>query len=671
MTEYTPRDDAVRVIEHTTIPLSDGTRLAARIWLPADAEARPVPAILEYIPYRKRDLTRGRDETMHPVFAANGYAGVRVDLRGSGDSGGVLTDEYLQQELDDGVEVIRWLAEQPWCDGNVGMIGISWGGFNGLQIAALQPPELKAVVTVCSTDDRYADDVHYMGGCLLGDNLSWASVMFAFNALPPDPALVGEDWRSMWMQRLKDSGLWLETWLTHQHRDDYWRHGSICEDFSAVQCPVMAVSGWADGYTNSVFRLLENLEVPRQGLVGPWSHKYPHQGIPGPAIGFQQEVLRWWDQWLKGQDTGITDEPMLRAWIQDSAAPAPQYERRPGRWVGEPTWPSPRLRTEVRYLGAGNDLTETPQEEAALSVQSPLSVGFFAGKWCSYSVGPDLPHDQREEDGGALVFDSPRLEEPLELLGAPELELELRVNRPVAMVAVRLSDVARDDKATRVTYGLLNLTHRDGHEHPQPLEPGQRYRVRVRLNDLGHVFPTGHRLRLSISTSYWPLAWPPPEPARITVNTRGSRLLLPVREEHPEDRPLRLPAPDFPAPSGVTRIRPVDHRWIVHRDLEQDYATLEVIKDEGVYRIEEADLEITDDTREYYSFTGDDFTSATGEVISHHRLRRAGWDVETRTRTVLTADTESFHIHAELDAFEDGKRLYSRNWNRSVPRKLV
>ena len=233
--------------------MQDGTRLAARIWLPVDAKERPVPAVLEYIPYRKRDFTRLRDSIMHPYVAGHGYGCIRVDLRGSGDSDGVLCDEYLQQELDDGIHVLRWIAAQPWCTGDVGMIGISWGGFNGLQIAAMSPPELKAIITVCSTDDRYADDIHHMGGCLLGDNLSWASVMFAYNAMPPDPAIVGNRWREMWRERLEGSGLWLERWLRHQRRDSYWKHGSICEDFAAVKCPVFAVSGWADG-------------VPRQHL---------------------------------------------------------------------------------------------------------------------------------------------------------------------------------------------------------------------------------------------------------------------------------------------------------------------------------------------------------------------------------------------------------------------
>ncbi|MGD2160991.1 MAG: CocE/NonD family hydrolase, partial [Gammaproteobacteria bacterium] len=287
----------VREIEHTLITMPDGAQLAAKIWLPEGAEQSPVPAIFEYIPYRKRDFTRIRDAQTHPYLAGHGYACVRVDLRGSGESDGVLTDQYRQQELDDGVAVIRWLAAQPWCNGRVGMMGISWGGFNSLQVAAQRPPELKAIITACSTDDLYLDNMHYMGGCLLTDNLSEATTMFTVNSSPPDPELVGDRWRDMWLERLKGSGLWLDTWLQHQRRDRYWEHGSVSENYADIQCPVMAVGGWADGYTNAIFRLLENLEVPRLGLIGPWGHRYPHRGIPGPAIGFLQEALRWWDYW--------------------------------------------------------------------------------------------------------------------------------------------------------------------------------------------------------------------------------------------------------------------------------------------------------------------------------------------------------------------------------------
>ena len=240
-----------------------------------------------------------------------------------------------------------------------------------------------------------------MGGCLLGDNLSWASVMFSHNSLPPDPEIVGDHWRDMWFARLEGSGIWLETWLRHQRRDAYWKHGSIAENYDAVQCPVMAVSGWADGYSNAVFRLLANLKVPRKGLIGPWSHTYPHIAVPGPAIGFLQETLRWWDTWLKGVETGLMDEPMLRVWMQDSVPPTSRYAYRPGRWVAEPSWPSPNVETH-RFVLAPHRIVsvDAAVEETPLTIQSPLTVGLFAGKWCSYAAGPDLAHDQRQEDGG-------------------------------------------------------------------------------------------------------------------------------------------------------------------------------------------------------------------------------------------------------------------------------
>lgn len=664
----------VKEVEHLTIPVTDGIHLAARLWLPEGAEQTPVPAIFEYIPYRKRDLTRYRDDITHRYLAGYGYACIRVDIRGSGESEGVLVDQYRQSEMDDGVAVIQWLTEQPWCDGNVGMMGISWGGFNSLQVAALQPPGLKAIISACSTDDLYLDNMHYMGGCLLTDNLSESTTMFSVNTCPPDPQLVGERWREMWLERLAGSGLWLDIWLRHQRRDDYWRHGSVCEDYSAIRCPVMAVGGWADGYTNAIFRLLEHLEVPRLGLVGPWGHKYPHMGKPGPAIGFLQETLRWWDHWLKGEETGIMEEPMLRAWMQESVPPTTQYHFRPGRWVAETEWPSANIRWREFPLAPYRLVTNTAQRrrnDAVQSVQSPLSVGLFAGKWCSYTYAPDLPHDQREEDGGALVYDSAPLEEPLEIIGMPEVELELTANRPVAMVAVRLSDVAPDDKTTRVTYGLLNLQHRHDNEALEPLEPGKRYRVRVSMNNIAQQFPAGHRLRLSLSTSYWPLAWPPPEPVCLNIHTQGSTLRLPERSAQPVDAKVSFAEPEGAPPAVIEQLEPPHHNWLVHRDLAEDVSVLEVIKDEGTYRIETIDMEVGDSTRDWYTYQGDDFNSLRGENRTERTFRRGDWSVRTTTRTVLIADATNFYIHAELDAYEGDKRLYSQNWDRTIPRDGV
>ncbi|MFW6043540.1 MAG: CocE/NonD family hydrolase [Marinilabiliaceae bacterium] len=660
----------IKIIEHTTIPMEDGTRLAARIWLPENAEEQPVPAILEYIPYRKRDFKAVRDDQMHGYFAEHGYAGVRVDLRGSGDSEGVLKDEYLQQELDDGIEVIKWLAAQPWCSGSVGMIGISWGGFNGLQIAALQPPELKAIITVASSDDRYADDVHYMGGALLTDNLSWASTMFAYNSCPPDPALVGDKWKEMWLDRLEGSGLWLKKWLEHQHRDDYWKHASVCEDYSAVQCPVFAISGWADGYTNTVFRLMEKLQVPRKGLVGPWGHQYPHQGGPGPVIDFFNECLRWWDQWLKGIDTGVKEEPMIRAWMQDSVSPISL--KRPGRWVAENEWPVPGIREEKLNLLFGELSFDTNRRSRSeLTIQSPLSVGLFAGKWCSYAESTDLPSDQREEDGGALIFDGPPLEEELEIMGAPRVELTLSSNKPIATVAVRISDVAPDGKATRVTYGLLNLTHRNSHEHPEELEVNKKYQVAVDMNNVAQNFPAGHQIRLAISTSYWPLAWPPPEPARLTIYTDESQLVLPVRPPKESDDKLRdMGKPNVTRDTPTTLLVPAHREWEVKHNLATNEVMLHVTNNDPQYRLDDINWTIRKDVTEKYSYKNNNYDTLRGEVISTRQFKRNDWEAYTVTRTILTSTRTHFWIRATLDAYEGDTRVFSKSWDERVARQL-
>ena len=664
----------VREDEHVWIPMSDGTRLAARIWRPASTQD-PVPAILEFIPYRKRDLTAQRDSIHHPYVAGHGYACVRVDLRGSGDSEGLLTDEYLERELRDAEEVLAWLAAQPWCTGRTGMMGISWGGFNALQVAARRPPSLGAIVSASSTDDRYSDDVHYMGGCLLSDNLSWASTMFAYTSCPPDPELVGERWREMWFERLAHSGVWLEQWLRHQRRDDYWKHGSVCEDFSALTCPVLAVSGWADGYSNAVFRLLAELDVPRKGLIGPWSHKYPHLGQPGPAIGFLQELVRWWDHWLKDIDNDVMSGPMLNVWMQESVPPSTAYAERPGRWVGEASWPSPRVETHRRPLA--HHRIGAPGERVdgdALTIESPLSVGQFAGKWCSYNAPPDLPYDQREEDGGSLVFDSEALIEGTEILGAPVVELEFAASSPVAMVAARVSDVAPDGRATRVTYGLLNLTHLNSHEEPVSLVPGQRYRARVALNGVAHAFPAGHRIRLSLSTSYWPLAWPPPEPVGLTVFLGHSALELPIRPYDDSDAgvvPIGFGEPEGTEPLTTTQLLPGEQGWHVSRDLISYESALEVVKDLGTVRFDAIDLDVTRRADERYSWVGNDFDSARGEVSWQMGFARGEWSVRTETRTVLSCTATDFHLHGELDAYEGERRVAAHNWTSTIPRDHV
>ncbi|MER0239456.1 CocE/NonD family hydrolase [Fulvimarina sp. MAC8] len=658
------------IIEETVwIAMRDGIRLAAKIWRPE--ESGRVPAILEMIPYRRRDNKRVRDHEMHAHFAAHGYAGIRVDLRGSGDSEGVLTDEYLPQEMTDGLDVLAWIEAQDWSNGKVGMYGLSWGGFNGLQLAALRPPQIGAVVTVCSSDDRYSDDVHYMGGCLLTDNLSWASNMFAFNSCPPDPEIVGEKWREMWLQRLEGSGLWLKEWMSHPHRDAYWKSGSVCEDYSRIDVPVMAVSGWRDGYTNPVFRLMQKLDVPRRAIVGSWGHKYPHQGGPGPAIDFLGETMRWFDRWLKGDENGIEDEPMLRAWMAEPSSP--MTPSAPGRWVGEDVWPSP-LVEERAFHPTGNGWLFQSREDRrnleTLSISSPLSVGLFAGKWCSYAEDTDLPWDQRMEDGGAILFDTEPLEDDLEILGAPRAELEIVVDRPVAQVAVRLCAVAPDDRSARVSFGILNLCHYESHEYPTPLEPGKRYRVTVDLNNIAQRFPKGHRIRLAVSTSYWPLAWPAPEPARLTLYPEHSRLVLPVRE--PKEETLRdLGEPANAEGPPATMLAPADRSWNVTLGMGTNRVEAEIVNIDPLQRFEDIDLTVRREARETYTYTGTDYASIRGTVVQKRGFERGKWQIETVTRTTLTATKDAFLIRASLDAYEGEARVFARSWDETIPRKLV
>ena len=668
---------SIEEIENVFIPMSDGCRIAARLWLPKFAHQSPVPAILEYIPYRKRDFMRARDEPIHRYFAGHGYAAIRVDLRGSGDSDGVLSDEYSPQEHDDALEIIQWLAEQPWCDGSVGMMGISWGGFNSLQVAALRPPQLKAIITLCSTDDRYADDAHYMGGCLLNENIQWGAILMTYSALPPDPRVVGARWRQMWLDRLENAVAFPELWMRHPWRDEYWRHGSVCEDYDAITCGVYAIGGWADGYSNAVLRLAEKLKCPRKALIGPWAHVFPHSGIPGPAIGFLQEALRWWDQWLRGIDTGIMDEPLLRVWMQESVRPQPQYEQRPGRWVAESNWPSGRIQAERWHLNPGR-LETTPSQSVALSFSSPQSTGMAGGEWCAFGADGEMPIGQRLDDGRSLTFDSQPLSQPLEILGAPLVDLELATDAPVAIVAVRLNEVAPDGTSARVTYGLLNLCHRDGHEQPKPLIPGQRQRVQVPLNDIAHVFPAGHCLRVAISTCYWPIAWPPPQDVRLTIHAGVSTLHLPRRPPDPDDAAL----PPFAAPEaapGATQklMRALPLRRTVEFDLPTGEIVYKLASDGGEFgghelaHLEDIDMDLAYTFVKRHRIADGDPLSAKTEVEQMVRMQRENWAIRIECRAQVMADVDSMHFAAELKALENSELVKSHSWSMRIPRRLV
>ncbi|MFS0696446.1 CocE/NonD family hydrolase [Streptomyces nitrosporeus] len=649
--------------EDLYIPLADGTQLYARIWRPVTDE--PVPALLEYLPYRLSDWTAPRDRQRHPWYAGHGYASVRVDVRGHGNSEGTPGDEYSATELADGVAVVHWLAQQEWCSGRVGMFGISWGGFNSLQIAALAPEPLKAVVTVCSADDRYDNDVHYMGGSVLGvDMHAWAATMLAFVSRPPDPADVGADWRQMWLDRLETVEPFIHTWLAHQSRDDYWKHGSVCEDYGAIKANVLAVGGWHDPYRDTVLRLVEHLDPGRvRGLIGPWSHQYPDRGLPpGPAIGFLQETLRWWDQHLKDKDTGVMHEPLLRSWISGSHRPATSYETLPGRWVGDAVWPSDKVST-VAYALAGE----------ARIVRSPQYTGVDAGRFFPFGNEADLPPDQRDEDARSVCFEFPVEDAPIEILGRPRVRLRIRCDVPRGQVVARLCDVAPDGASTLVTRGALNLAARHGRDRVEDWPAGGTEEVSFELNGIGHTFPPGNRIRIAFSSAYWPWIWPQPgSDAGFVLEADGSLVELPVRR-HTEDPGISFGEPEQAEPLEVVFPATVQEQRperLVVRDVAKGEWRLEVDPRYGGTRIYPDGLEFTEDALETYTVQEDDPLSARARSDWTIRLHRPemGWDVRIGTRSETAADAHDFITSNEVVCREGDEVVFHRTWEKRIPR---
>ncbi|MCS0639076.1 CocE/NonD family hydrolase [Streptomyces sp. LP05-1] len=743
--------------EDIRIPLPDGTLLYARVWRPLGGE--PVPVLLEYLPYRLTDWTAPRDWQRHPWYAGHGYASVRVDVRGHGNSEGLPGGEDspagatttpatgpaagpaaggsgaatgpgagpaggtttrpadrrttgADTEVADGVAVVEWLAAQPWCDGRVGMFGLAWGGFTALRIAALAPEALKAVVTVCSTDDRYDNDVHYLGGSVLAvDMHAWAATTLAFVCRPPDPLYAGEQWRELWLRRLEAVEPAIHTWLAHQTRDAYWERGSLRAAYGAIDAAVLAVGGWHDPYRDTVLRLVEHLPPDRvRGIIGPWSHQYPDRGQPpGPAIGFLQETLRWWDHHLKGVDTGIMAEPPLRCWISESHRPATVYPELPGRWVGEPGWPSPHV-TPVAYALQGEPVL----------VRSPQSTGLDAGRFFPAGDDADLPPDQRAEDAHSACFDFPvpAGADPIEILGRPSVELALRPDAPTGQVIARLCDVAPDGSSTLVTRGALNLGAREGRDRSVPCRIGETERYAFPLGGIGHTFPPGHRVRLAVSSSYWPWIWPRPDGAGFTLAPEGSALTLPVRTAPATEPPAPVrggaygsgdpadPAGTAPAPdpataraAGAAATSGADPR-ITFAEPEQAEplgvsvpATLDeerperlVVRDvaAGLWRLEVAPrhgdpagtrvypdgLELTEEVLDTYTVQEDDPLSARTCSEWTIRLHRPDlfWSATVRTRSEIGCDAESFLTTDEVICEDGDEILFHRTWEKRIPR---
>lgn len=651
-----------RLVEPAWIPVADGVRLSARLWIPEAAEAAPVPVVLEYIPYRTRDRYRALDDHYGRRLAEGGIAFARVDIRGSGDSGGLLADEYLESEQQDALAVIAWLAAQPWCSGAVGMRGLSWGGFAALQVAALRPPALKAILPICASDRRFANDAHFIGGAPGLTSLKWAAGFELVMAAPPDPEIRGPDWEAIWRRRLEAVPSIAARWLSHPFEDDYWRHGSVGLDPAAIQCPVYLVGGWADPYAESLLRLLESLPRPKKALIGPWGHIYPDLADIGPGLDWAAEELRWWRQWLVGEDTGVMQGPQLRFYMP-YATPSEVESELPGRWAGEAMWPSPSVEAQVLHLAPGALQSAAPSA-SRLTCPNERVVGLAKPERIPYAAA-ERPGNQAADDEASLRFDLASLSEDLEIVGVPRLTVTVVSDRPAAQLAVRLCEVTPDGRSWLVGWGLLDLAFRDGlGQPPRPLEPGEPATVELALSAVAHRFKAGSTLRLTLSPGLWPMAWPSPEPVRLAVHLGEAHLVLPVR-------PIPPGEPDMPiatTPGGFSRGGPSLH--------------VQPEDSEGWVRVEgawPATSGVVAATGAELTGSGPDMAlawrpreplSCSWTVRQTSGYRRGDWDCELRVEIGMTADAATFHIRERMTALKDGAVIFDRERQDAIPRTL-
>lgn len=665
----------IKEIHHDYIPITAGPaeniiHLAYRAWLPEDANQYPVPAILEFLPYRKNDGTIVRDEITMPATAEHGYACIRVDIRGMGESEGLFDDEYSEQELSDAEQVIDWISRQPWCDGNVGMVGISWGGFNSLQLAYRQPPALKAIITLCSTDDRFNEDIHFAGGCLLNDNLDWAAFFWSYaQARCPDPRLIS-DWKERWLERLENMPFLPLRWLAEQTKSAYWKHGSVSEDYSRISIPVYAMGGWADAYRNTIFRLLENLSSPCKGLIGPWAHAYPNIAYPEPRIDYVKESVRWWDKWLGNMDNSIMDEPALQYYLMDSVKPKVDYAERGGSWQSESSWPSASIEHKQLFLHAETLLPEPNETPHTVVINSAETTGKMGGKlMVGIGFSGEFANDQRADDEQSRTFDTPRLEETLNIAGQPTAYLRLSSDQSVANIAVRLCDVHPTGESTLITYGVLNLTHRNSNESPEALVPGKIYDVEVALHHIAYQLPAGHQLRLSVSNAYWPLIWPSPFKDTLSLELSGCRLGLPCSTSMVENKNPALAAYNRQEVSTDKELRPGQTRKSIQEDTLTGVQKIRTQTDYGHHWYRSCDTSIDFTIDQLLSIHPDDPNSAKSESQLEVKMQQGEIETALHSHYEMTSSSEHYFIRATWQAWEAGQCIFEKHFDEKIRRQ--
>ena len=655
-------------ITEVSITMSDGIRLAADIYWPAGADKKDrFPILLEYLPYRK-DENRARNYSLYSYFLEHGYLVVRVDMRGTGNSEGItIPYEYSDIELDDGEEVIDWLSQQEWSTGSVGMFGISWGGFNSIQMAMRNPPALKAFVALMATEYLYQEDVHYMDGIMVAGD-SWMMSNDLYNSLPGAPDFKMDE---EWLRNRFNVEPSVYTYMRQQRDGAFWDRASARGQYEKIRVPGYHIGGWYDGYRNSLPRMLENVQAPVKAMIGPWDHYFPHNAWPKPQIEWRHEAVRWFDQWLKGEDTGILKEPAFAVYVRNYHPPDPDLDQVHGYWRWEDGWPIERIENHSWYAHADHSLSTEPAGNATHSMTYKPSIGLEGGgptMWWG-SIAPD----QQPMDEYSLVYDSEILDAPLEILGRPIARLRVSANATRANWVVRVSDVAPDGQVTQVVGAAFNGTHRISAREPSDIVPGEDFDLNIDLHFTSWVFPKGHRIRIAVSNAIWPMLWPTPMQMKSTLaigGNNGARIDLPVILPGEEYTPNFKEPSSNPALSGYEFI----DSWNISgyaaiNSIQQDPETGEAFGVAtntgatqypwGIERFEEEIEHRTSDENPAY-------TSVVGRYKITEELKDRTLDFEQNVE--FKSDEDNFYLTFHRWVSVNGELYKEKAWQEVIPR---
>jgi len=646
-------------MEKAWIPMKDGVRLAATLYMPDGAKPEEkFPALLEYLPYRKDDGTAAEDYPTHSYFARRGYVGARVDIRGFGASEGVPPErEYSEQEQEDGEQVIAWLAHQPWSNGNVGMFGISWGGFNSLQMAMRHAPGLKAILAVDATAELFHDDVHYMDGMAHIDEFELNMDMAEGWVGAPDYSLDEKT-----LEPRFDSPPWSLLYLKHQHDGPFWR--DRVRPLREITIPSFLIGGLQDGYRDNVPDMLMQSKAPIKAIVGPWNHTYPNNADFGPRVEWRDQAVRWFDHWLKGRDTGVTHDPRLVIYMQHWHPPDPNLENVPGEWRREDEWPPPEAKNTTLYMQGNHTLAGSVATNEVHQLKYVPTIGVEAGFWWG-----ELLSDVRPVDAFSLVYDSAPLDQDTAILGRPRALLEASATAKLADWFARLSDVAPDGTVTQITGAGLNGAQRESMSDPRDLDPGKVYPLNIEMHLTSWVFPKGHRIRVAISNALWPMILPTPYAMTTSLElggAEGSRIVLPIVPVH------GTAAPEFSAPQPMEErndIKTVGFPWPGEWTVERDEARQKTTVHWKGKDASEFPWGKEDDV-ESLTYEGEDAHPETcevrGEAESTFTLkdRTLVW----RGHLLVTTDQENFYYRYTRELLKDGQMLKSKTWKETIPR---